>query len=91
MNIDLDFKMIDDPSIKLTYFGEYLYDNIIFAAPSFTPEYTYKGDVKIQNFVKFFDDGHDIMIFGGTENGSFIRSLVNEFGSDFDNYVLNHF
>lgn len=34
MNFDLDFKMVEDSSIKLTYFGEYLYSNIIFMAPS---------------------------------------------------------
>lgn len=35
MNFELDFKMIDDPKIKLSYFGEYLYNNIIFFAPSY--------------------------------------------------------
>lgn len=35
MNFDLDFKMIDDPQIKLTYFGEYLYKNIIFFSPTY--------------------------------------------------------
>lgn len=35
MNFEIDFKMVDDPNIKLTYFGEYLYNNIIFFAPSF--------------------------------------------------------
>ena len=35
MDFDLDFRMVDDPNIKLTYFGEYLYTNIIFFAPSF--------------------------------------------------------
>lgn len=34
MNFELEFKMVEDPSIKLTYFGEYLYSNIIFMAPS---------------------------------------------------------
>ena len=29
MNFELDFRMIDDPSIKLTDFGEYIYTNII--------------------------------------------------------------
>ena len=35
MNFELDFKMIDDPNIKLTYFGEYLYNNLIFFAPTY--------------------------------------------------------
>jgi hypothetical protein len=45
MNFDLDFKMVDDPNIKLTYFGEYLYNNLIFFAPSYN-----EGNIKlIQN------------------------------------------
>jgi hypothetical protein len=35
MNFELDFKMIEDPNIKLTYFGEYLYNNLIFFAPTY--------------------------------------------------------
>ena len=35
MNFEIDFRMVDDPNIKLSYFGEYLYSNIIFFAPSF--------------------------------------------------------
>jgi hypothetical protein len=35
MGFELDFKMIEDPTIKLTYFGEYLYNNVIFFAPTY--------------------------------------------------------
>jgi hypothetical protein len=48
MNFELDFKMIDDPNIKLTYFGEYLYNNLIFFAPTYN-EGTYN---LTQNFQK---------------------------------------
>lgn len=48
MNFELDFKMIDDPNIKLTYFGEYLYNNLIFFAPSYN-----EGKISlIKNFLK---------------------------------------
>jgi len=36
LDFEIEFKLIDDPSIKLTYFGEYLYNAIIFMAPSYT-------------------------------------------------------
>jgi len=36
--------------------------------------------------IKFLDLGHDLMIFGNTEVGSYIRKLANEFGVDFDDY-----
>jgi len=48
MNFDLDFKMIDDPKIKLSYFGEYLYNNIIFFAPSY-------NEGKLISFVCIFN------------------------------------
>ena len=35
MGFELDYKMIDDPNIKLTYFGEYLYNNVIYFAPTY--------------------------------------------------------
>jgi oligosaccharyltransferase complex subunit beta len=86
MNFELDFKMIDDPTIKLTYFGEYLYNNIVFFAPSYTEEFSKKSDIKITTLLKFFDDGHDIIIFGDKDVGNFLRKFVNEFGVDFDDY-----
>lgn len=86
MNFELDFKMVDDPSIKLTYYGEYLYTNIVFFAPSFSEEFSKKSEIKIANLLKFFDDGHDIIIFGDQGVGNFLRKFVTEFGVDFDDY-----
>ena len=99
MNFELDFKMIDDPTIQLSYFGEYLYNNIIFFAPSYNEgiiyiyfisilEFSKKTEIKIKNLLKFFDDGHDIMIFADKTVGSFIRKFVTEFVVDFDDYVF---
>lgn len=86
MNFDLDFKMITDTTIQLTYFGEYLYSNIIFFAPSYNEEFVKKSDIKISSLLKFFDDGHDIIIFGDSNIGNFLRKFVTEFGVDFDDY-----
>ena len=36
MGFEIDFKMASDKDIKLTNFGEYLYDNIIFFAPTYS-------------------------------------------------------
>lgn len=87
MNFELDFKMVDDPNIKLSYFGEYLYNNIIFMASSYNEEFSKKTEVKTANLLKFFDDGHDIMIFADKDVGNFIRKFSTEFGVDFDDYV----
>ena len=87
LNIELDFKMIHDQSIQLTYYGEYIYDNIIFVAPSFSDELSKKNDLRISNIIKFIDSGHDIMIFANSEVSNYMRKLANEFGVDFDDYV----
>ena len=85
MNNDIYFKMVDDPDIKLTNFGEYIYNNIIYFAPSYN-DISRKNEISITNLLQFIDDGHDLMIFGNEESGAFIRKLVNEFGIDFDDY-----
>ena len=82
---ELTFKMVNDRTIDFTNYGEYIYDNIIFFAPS-VKEITSKSDVTIEKILKFIDDGHDLMIFGSSDAGEFVRNLVNEFGVDFDDY-----
>ena len=84
MGYEIDFKMAIDKEIKLTNYGEYIYDNIIFFAPTFTD--TKKNEINIQNLLKFIDDGHDLMIFGSSDASKFMRELVNEFGVDYDDY-----
>ena len=84
MGYEIDYKMANDKDIKLTNFGEYLYDNIIFFAPTFTD--SKKNEINIQNLLKFVDDGHDLMIFGSSDASKFMRELVNEFGVDYDDY-----
>lgn len=81
---ELEFKMMDDSSIKLSYFGEYLYDSIILCAPSMTLDLAKKSNINKDHLLKFFDDGHDIMILADKHVSSFTRDLVTEFGSDFD-------
>ena len=85
MNNDIYFKMVDDPDIKLTNFGEYIYNNIIYFAPSYN-DISRKNEISITNLLQFIDDGHDLMIFGNEGSGAFIRKLLNEFGVDLDDY-----
>ena len=82
----LEFKMIDDSDIKLTYFGEYLYTNIIYMASSFNEDISKKNDIQIQTLLKYLDDGHDMLLFANKDVGNFLRKLSNEFGVDFDDY-----
>ena len=84
MGYEIDFKMATDKEIKLTNYGEYIYDNIIFFAPTYSD--TKKNEINIKNLLQFIDDGHDLMIFGSSDASKFMRELVNEFGVDFDDY-----
>jgi oligosaccharyltransferase complex subunit beta len=87
MNFELDFKMIDDPTINLTYYGEYIYSNIVFIAPSHNEEFAKKSEIRIPGLLKFLDDGHDILILSDKDTGNFLRKFVTEFGVDYDDYV----
>ena len=84
MGYEIDFKMANDKEIKLTNYGEYIYENIVFFAPTYVD--SGKNEITIEKLLKFIDDGHDLMIFGSSDAGKFIRSLVNEFGADFDDF-----
>ena len=65
MGYEIDFKMATDKEIKLTNYGEYIYDNIIFFAPTYSD--TKKNEINIKNLLQFIDDGHDLMIFGSSD------------------------
>ena len=84
MGYEIEFRMANDKEIKLTNFGEYIYENIIFFAPTYVD--SGKNEINIEKLLKFIDDGHDLMIFGSSDAGKFVRNLVNEFGADFDDY-----
>ena len=84
MGYEIEFKIANDKDIKLTNYGEYNYDNIIFFAPTYIE--SGKNDITIEKLLKYIDDGHDLMIFGSSDAGKFIRDLINEFGADYDDY-----
>lgn len=55
-------------------------------APSINED-TFKGkSISIQELLKYFDNGHDIMIFADKTSNNYVRKLANEFGVDFDDY-----
>ena len=81
MGYEIDFRMANDKDIKLTNYGEYIYENIVFFAPTYSD--SSKNEITIENLLKFIDDGHDLMIFGSSDAGKFVRNLVNEFGADY--------
>ena len=81
--------MVDDMTIKLDFFGEKIYETIILCVPSLTNEKAKNTELSIKKILKHFDDGHNLMIIADKNVKSYFRSLVNEFGVDFDDYNSN--
>ena len=83
---DIEFRMIDDSDIKLDFYGEKLYDSVIICTPSLTEDHLKSTDLNIKKLIKHFDKGLNIMIIADKNVHSYLRSLVTEFGVDFDDY-----
>eukprot|EP00744_Colponema_vietnamica_P003219 GILI01004968.1.p1 GENE.GILI01004968.1~~GILI01004968.1.p1 ORF type:complete len:425 (+),score=163.19 GILI01004968.1:46-1320(+) len=77
----LTYKVAGDSSLKLKEYGEYLFDNIVLFAPSAEE---LGGFVSVKNLLEFIDDGHHILVAGGSDISENIRELANECGVDFD-------
>eukprot|EP00340_Litonotus_pictus_P011341 CAMPEP_0170535848 /NCGR_PEP_ID=MMETSP0209-20121228/101822_1 /TAXON_ID=665100 ORGANISM="Litonotus pictus, Strain P1" /NCGR_SAMPLE_ID=MMETSP0209 /ASSEMBLY_ACC=CAM_ASM_000301 /LENGTH=479 /DNA_ID=CAMNT_0010837155 /DNA_START=48 /DNA_END=1488 /DNA_ORIENTATION=+ len=86
VSYDLEFKMVDDMSIKLDFYGEQLYESIILCVPTMTDEQAKNSELSLKKILKHFDEGHNLMIIADKNVNSFLRSLVTEFGVDFDDY-----
>lgn len=83
---ELEFKMVDDNSIKLDFYGDKLFDSIILCVPSLTDEQAKNSEISIKKILKHFDDGGNLMIIADKNVDSYLRTLVTEFGVDFDDY-----
>lgn len=86
ISYSLEYKFVGDKTISLDFYGEKLYDSIILIIPSFTEEEAKNSEISIKKIIEHFDNGHNLMIFADEKVNSYIRSLVNEFGIDFDDY-----
>lgn len=82
----LEFKMVDDSSIKLDFYGEQIYETIILCVPSLTDDSAKNSELAVKKILKNFDEGHNLMIIADKNVNSYLRNLVTEFGVDFDDY-----
>lgn len=83
---DLEFKMVDDLTIKLDFYGEKIYESIILCVPSLSEEEAKNSELNISKILKHLDEGHNLMIIADKNVNSYLRNLVTEFGVDFDDY-----
>eukprot|EP01104_Vermistella_antarctica_P016201 TRINITY_DN5488_c2_g1_i1.p1 TRINITY_DN5488_c2_g1~~TRINITY_DN5488_c2_g1_i1.p1 ORF type:complete len:453 (-),score=121.04 TRINITY_DN5488_c2_g1_i1:6-1337(-) len=80
-----------DPSLSLTKYGEYVYDNVIVFAPTVED---FGGSVDVDALLDFIDDGRNILIATGTKVSDSVRDLARECGVEFDDdhtAVYDHF
>ncbi|XP_072047820.1 dolichyl-diphosphooligosaccharide--protein glycosyltransferase 48 kDa subunit-like [Amphiura filiformis] len=78
---DLVFKSADDPSLKLTSYGEYLYEHLILFCPSVEE---FGGQIGEGSIIDFIDGGGNVLVAASSDIGEPIRELGTECGVEYD-------
>lgn len=77
---NLNIKSADDTNLKLSKYGELLYDNIILLCPQVD---VFRGSVQLKDILDFIDAGRNVLVAGNQAPGSIIGELANEVGFEF--------
>lgn len=78
----LVFKLADDPSLALSKYGEYLYDNLIIFAPSVEE---FGGAIDVASITDFIDNGQgNVLVAASSEVGDILRDFGREVGLELD-------
>lgn len=81
-SLQLVFKLADDPSLALSKYGEYLYENLIIFAPSVEE---FGGTVDVSSITDFIDNGKgNVLVAASSEVGDVVRDLGREVGLELD-------
>lgn len=86
----LTFMRADAADLALTKFGEYLYDQLIFFAPSVSQ---LGGSVDVRKIMDFVASGRSLIVAASHQVGDVARELAAECGIDFDDegtFVIDH-
>ena len=84
-NHEIDIKMNDSSKITLKKFDDFIYNNIIFIAPSIQ-----KFQYKIKEIMDFYNyPGHNIMIISYETINDYIKKLCYQFGVSFPNPTVH--
>uniref|UniRef100_A0A0P4W9M7 Dolichyl-diphosphooligosaccharide--protein glycosyltransferase 48 kDa subunit n=1 Tax=Scylla olivacea TaxID=85551 RepID=A0A0P4W9M7_SCYOL len=78
---ELTVKVADDPSLQLSRYGEYLYQNLVIFAPGVEE---FGGALSVETIVEFIDGGGNVLVAGSREAADLIRELVTEVGVEMD-------
>lgn len=79
---NLVFKLADDPSLALSKYGEYLYENLIIFSPSVEE---FGGTIDVPAIADFIDNGvGSVLVAASSEVGDVLRDLGMEVGVELD-------
>ncbi|XP_033120799.1 dolichyl-diphosphooligosaccharide--protein glycosyltransferase 48 kDa subunit-like [Anneissia japonica] len=78
---ELSFKSADDSNLKLTSYGEYLYEHLILFCPSVEE---FGGNIGEDTVLDFIDGGGNVLVAAGSSIGDPIREIGSNCGVEFD-------
>ncbi|KAK8752226.1 hypothetical protein OTU49_012579, partial [Cherax quadricarinatus] len=78
---EVSVKAADDPSLQLSRYGEYIYQNLVILAPGVEE---FGGALSVETIVEFVDGGGSVLVAGSRDAADLIRELVTEVGVEMD-------
>lgn len=78
---EVTVKAADDPSLQLSRYGEYIYQNLVILAPGVEE---FGGALSVEAIVEFIDGGGNVLVAGSRDAADLIRELVTEVGVEMD-------
>ena len=87
---NLHYFQSDAEDLILKRFGDYLYDNIVFLAPSVERFH----EISFDDFVEFVKSGRNLLLAADKNMSDEFREFVASFGASFDKTgmdVIDHF
>lgn len=76
----VDIRSADDSSLKLSKYGDFLYDNILLLCPQVQ---VFRGSVSVKDLLEFIDAGRNVLLTGSHAPGSIASELASEVGFEF--------
>lgn len=76
----ITIKSADDASLRISKYGEFLYDNVLLFCPQVD---VFRGSLGVKDMLEFIDSGHSILLVGNNQPGSVISELASEVGFEF--------
>jgi len=78
---EVTVKAADDPSLQLSRYGEYIYQNLVIFAPGVEE---FGGALSVEAIVEYIDEGGNVLVAGSRDAADLIRELVTEVGVEMD-------